>query len=376
VTNNAGGYLCQLLKSRAFTLGLCAVLGHALHAQLDHTVLQQMPLPVPDSGKWNLSFEQLTYFKNNEYYSPINPGQTWFGMQLTPQVQYSPANNVLLSGGLMLQKEFGSLKALDKVQPLLNLQYLNGNWKLIAGSLLGHVNHNMSEPMYDFESSFYRRVEYGVQVIHKSDAWRWDSWIDWQRNIRREDPWQEQFTAAGNGSGRLLHAGNWCLWLPVQFTLFHRGGQINVGATPNISKLNTSTGLRLELFQGSLALESHLMHSFDFSPHPVQPWLNGHAWYTNAIVRWGKYYRATCTWWRGTEWQSPVGGPLFGGINNYDVYLNERVRELYMLRLQYVRALAPGFYIDVRLEPHYDRNLAKAELSHGLFMSYRGLIKR
>jgi len=346
-----------------------------LQAQLDHTALQQASLTPPDSGRWNLSFEQLAFFKNNEYYTPVNPGQTWFGMQLTPMVQYSPAQHVVLSGGIFLQKNFGSLKTFDRVQPHFNIQYQKKSWHILAGTLLGHVNHGMSEPMFDFESSFYRRMEYGLQAIKHTTSMRWDTWIDWQRNIQRDDPWQEQFTAASIFSGRIAGNRHWSLWLPLQWTLFHRGGQINTGPTPNISKVNSSAGLRLELMQGKLAFESHLMHSFDFSPHPVQPWLNGHGWYNNAILKFRKHYRATLTWWRGTEWQSPLGGPLFGGINNYDVYLNQRVRNLYMLRLQYLRQLAPGFYADVRLEPHYDQNLGKPELSHAVFLSYRGLLK-
>jgi len=364
------------LKRIFYPACILLVTAFPLQAQLDHTALQQSSDPQPDSGRWNISFEQLAFFKNNEYYTPINPGQTWFGMQLTPQVKYSPAPHVWLSGGLFLQKDYGSLKALDKVQPLINIEYQKAHWHILAGSLLGHVNHNMSEPMFDFESSFYRRMEYGLQAIHQSDAIRWDSWIDWQRNIQRDDPWQEQFTAASHFSGRIAQGAGWALKIPLQFTLFHRGGQINVGPTPNISKLNTSAGLRLELLRGNLALESHLMHSFDFSPHPVQPWINGHGWYNNAVLKFRKYYRATLTWWRGTEWQSPLGGALFGGINNYDVYLNQRTRNLYMLRLQYVRQIAPGFYTDIRFEPHYDQNLGKVELSHAVFLSYRGLLKR
>jgi hypothetical protein len=214
-------------------------------------------------------------------------------------------------------------------------------------------------------------MEYGMSALRKRRNSEWETWIDWQRNIRRNDPFQERFLTGSRFSGQLIGGKSWAIRLPLHMTLFHAGGQINTGPEPNVSKLNTAAGLRLELAEGRVAFETHLLHSFDFSPNPVQPWIDGHAWYSNAIFRMHKHWQLTATRWLGTEWQSPVGGPIFGGVNNYDVYLNERVRELWMLRLQFVRELLPGFWFDARLEPHYDRNLGRAELSHGLFFSYR-----
>jgi hypothetical protein len=342
-----------------------------LSAQVDNAAVEFGNVPEPDSGKWNLGIEYLSYLKNNEYYTPINPGQTWFGMQVLPTVQFRPARPLLFRAGVFMQREYGSTLFTDRILPWFSLAYQTGNWRFQAGNLNSAVNHRMIEPMLDYETAFYRRMEYGMMARRLKQNSEWETWIDWQRNIRRDDPFQERFLVGSRFNGRLLGGKDWQLRLPLHMTLFHAGGQINTGPEPNVSKLNTAGGLRLELAKGRIALETHLLHSFDFSPNPVQPWIDGHAWYSNAVFRVKKNWQITATRWLGTEWQSPVGGPIFGGVNNYDVYLNERVRELWMLRLQHVREILPGFWFDFRLEPHYDGNLGRMELSHGLFFSYR-----
>ena len=88
--------------------------------------------------------------KDNEYFGPIADGYTLFGTQINPQLGYKISRYLSLEAGVFLMKDFGN-KNFTTIAPTYSLRYCKNNFKMIFGNLNGSINHNLIEPLYNFE---------------------------------------------------------------------------------------------------------------------------------------------------------------------------------------------------------------------------------
>lgn len=340
----------------------------------------------PDSlktGELQLSVQSFNFMRNYEYFNKIQDGYTLFGAQLEPQLVYYAHPRLAVMAGVHLQKDFGA-QGIYRTLPLLSIKYQNGNTTLINGVLEGNIHHRMTEPLFDFEKRITEPVEYGTQFIIQNTSLFLDAFINWKRMIYKPSPVQEQVLGGLSADFRLISNSKINLSIPVQLTVFHQGGQIDIAPEPLQTLVNTALGFKLKIplsgFVNSVRSENYIMGFNDFSFTDVQAFSKGRGWYLNTGID-THYGSLIGTYWNGMSFISSNGMPLFQSVSQHINHagFTEKNRKLIMLRYSYQKQLIPNLYLDFRFEPFIDlgrpAGTRKIEFSNSSFLVYKQSFK-
>ncbi len=340
-----------------------------LKSQLSNDIFRVQP--AQPSTKWGATFEGLQFLKNNEYFNNINPGVTLFGFQAKGLLHYKLSKDATFSTGLLLQKDFGDAGFLTKAIPLFNFRIENKKWLYNLGNIQPNIQHNLIEPMLNYENLFTQPVEMGVQAKRKTAKMNYDIWLEWKQKLNENTSKQEILVLGQSLENALFHIGSVTLSNPLYLTIFHQGGQALNTNRPIATRINSAAGLRLKIQDTAFLLESFLLNSFDNSNTPTQPYTNGWASMTNLRFRIKKHHQIALTWWYANEFTSTLGNTMFSNVNLKNPYSNNGVRRLAMLRYVYSKPiLGSKLWIDFRFEPYYDLDYKKLEFSNGLYFRY------
>lgn len=348
---------------------LLGLLPAMTRAQLSNHLFNLAPEPVakPIQG----SVDAFPFFKNNEYFNTVNPGETLFGFRAAGQLsfQIAPAGRARLSAGMLVQENYGG-KTL--VKPLLNLT-LTGKrqWNYIFGTLVSGTRHRLIEPLYNYEQVLTQPIEYGIQFRRQHHRYFYDGWVEWRQQLDKSSGRQEFIIGGQSAEIRFNPNARWVLSAPLQAVIVHQGGQALNPPVSISTRINAAAGLRWQHRDTAWMLEALYLQSLDNSPNPLQPWNNGWATMINARAGFGRYHSLTATWWFAREFFTTIGSPVFSNVNLTNVYANSHTRRLVMLRYVYSRpVISRKIWLDIRLEPHYDLEAGKTEFSHGVFLRY------
>ena len=200
-------------------LALFLLLALSARAQLDNRLFEDRH-PLPDSGRlmWNVT--GFSYLRDLEYFNDYSDGKTLFGQQLLGRLGYALRPNIYLTGGMMVQKDFGAAPV--RVRPIFTFRYevndvllncfqkdtstilVRRRLSFLFGTLEGYVQHRQVEPLQDFESIINRRLEEGFQILYQTPRTFLDVWLDWQNMIYRYSPDQEQIQAGATLEQQVL----------------------------------------------------------------------------------------------------------------------------------------------------------------------------
>ncbi|WP_240337004.1 hypothetical protein [Rufibacter psychrotolerans] len=357
-------------------------------AQLNNQALEvRQPVKPDQTGELQLGLQALGYQKNNEYFNDIAEGYTLFGYHLNPRLVYFASPTVRIDAGVQVQKDFGT-RAYSLVQPTFTIRYEENGMSLLFGTLEGNLNHGYIEPLYDFERVITNRLENGLQFLLNKPGVKLDAWIDWQRYLRRMDPFQEE--VAGGASAELtlyrtpVQLGSaesgpeteTYLGLPLQFTAQHRGGQIDASDLPLVTFVNAAAGLVIRKNYNrkvlkALHFQPYVVGWKDFSNEKNQAFRQGTGIYLNAGID-TKYQNVMLSYWQGNGYYAELGGKLFQSVStNFKSpgYTN-KLRRLFILRLMHDIELMQGLSLTLRLEPYYDLEQPKLEFSNSLYLNF------
>lgn len=336
----------------------------------------------PDSlktGELHLSIYNFNYLRNYEYFNKIQDGYTLFGAQLEPQIIYYVHPRLAVTAGVHVRKDFGG-RGIYRTYPLFSIKYQRGNTTLINGVLEGNINHRLLDPIYDFEKKITEPVEYGTQFIINSKSIFLDAFINWKRMIYKPSPNQEQILGGLSSEFNLIKNSSITLSLPLQFTAFHQGGQIDIVDDPLQTVVNTALGFKLKIplngWLRNFRTEIYLLSYKDFSFTNIRAYSRGHGWYLNAGFD-SKYGSLMGTIWNGMSFISTEGMPLYQSVSQHiaNAGYTEQNRRLFILRYSYQKKLIPNLYLDFRFEPLIDLNEAagsrKIEFSNSSFLMYK-----
>lgn len=336
----------------------------------------------PDSlrtAELYLGIHNFNYLRNYEYFNKIQDGYTLFGAQLEPQLIYYPHPRLAVIAGVHLRKDFGGL-GIYRTYPLFSIKYQRGNTTLINGVLEGNINHRLLDPIYDFEKKITEPVEYGTQFIINSKSLFLDAFINWKRMIYKPAPKQEQILGGLSSEFNIIKNSNLTLSLPLQFTAFHQGGQIDIVDDPLQTVVNTALGFKLKIplngWIRSFRTENYLLSYKDFSFTKIRTYSKGHGWYLNAGFD-SSYGSLMGTFWNGMSFISSEGMPLFQSVSQHIAHAGytEQNRRLFILRYSYQKKLIQNLYLDFRFEPLIDLNEAagsrRIEFSNSSFLMYK-----
>ena len=327
------------------------------------------------------SFGNLFYCKNNEYGEPNNPGQTFFGNQIWFGGKHYFTQQLSASLGSLIQYDFGDDKFPSKFLPIFNLQYNTPKSRLILGSLMGNTNHNLIEPIYNYENTFTKPVEYGVQYFKFSKFINYQAWLDWRQFAKVTISQQEKISFGQTALIQLLDSAKYPFYLaiPGSLLVYHQGGEaLNVPQKIQ-TNLNGSIGFRLSNRNQLFRLESFMIFSNDVSPSINHAFKNGNAYLTNLTFLFPsnsknsllKIHRLVGSYYRANEFYSPLGAPLFTSELYSKPYLNTRNREIIMMRYQYETQYLfkdQHIYVDFRVEPIYHVQEKLFAFSTGVYL--------
>lgn len=375
-----------------YVLGLCLLTWQA-QAQLPNAMFNDsLQVKPPDAHKLYFGFRNLNYFKNNEYFGKIADGYTLFGYQLNPKLIYFPSENLRVEAGAFIWKDFGNEKY-TKILPTFSLKYQRDSLSFVFGNLEGSLQHGLIEPLYDFEKIMLDRLENGVQFAYKHRRAKVETWVDWQRMLYPAGKYQEEISGGLASEIYLLRNNAWRIGVPLQATVFHRGGQIDSVDKPLTSILNGSVGLavtrRLQPSGFWRAVSANVAQVYydNFSFEKQLPFSKGKGLYANISVD-TKPFTLMLSYWNGDSYLSTRGGALYQSVQQAwrgDAFYKlsgqalpplsslatEKNREIVMLRLLHESKLLKCVYFSARFEPFYDLNNKKFEFSHGLYVTYR-----
>lgn len=347
-------------------------------AQYDTYFLnEQQEINAIDSGKLELRFNSLSYFRNHEYFNQIWDGYTLFGNQFNPQLSFSPNARLRVEGGVWIDQTFGKEKL--ELQPTFSVKWKTANDKntFLFGNIAGTINHGFVDAIYDYERLITHRNEYGVQWLHNSKQLSHDLFINWEKYIARGDSTQEEFTAGYSGKIHLLNKERWNVDVPLQGYLNHNGGQINL-TTKNLTTFaNAATGISVKkknnsnTFVKETRAEVFYVTYTDLSPNPGQLYKNGDALMGNLLFKSKHHVDLMLTYWSGADFYSSKGNPLYQNYSAIGESYAQKQRDLLFVRLLWDKKLFDNFYAHFRLEPYYDMEASLFEYSYSLFLTYR-----
>ena len=386
------------MLSRRFFFGfLLIILAHFSFAQLPNQAFRKWPEINPENvGELRLGVQALGFFKNNEYFDKIADGYTLFGYHFMPSLKYYHSEKVKLEGGLLLWKDFGSLK-IQQIQPTFTLTYITGNHTLLFGTLAGNLTHNYIEPLWDFERQLTRPLQNGIQYGYETNKVALDAWIDWQLMQYAYDARQEEIAGGLSSAFKLI--GNegifknatdsvkrpgFILTLPFQFTAKHIGGQIDTNERPLTTLFNGAIGFEAtkylaktvsdsgkKPFLHSLYTKNYLVGYDDYSFENLLPFQRGSGIYLNAGAD-TKLGDIMLSYWRGNGYISEFGGRLYQSVSttvSSPGYLEED-RELIILRIMSTFPITKGVTFTNRLEPFYNLRTGSGLFSTGFYVHF------
>jgi hypothetical protein len=352
-------------------------------AQLNNRLFEdRMALDSADAGRAFVGVNFMGFLRNDEYLHTIVEGYTLFGFQLNPYFSYHISPRVRFDAGVFAQKDFGN-DDFSSVAPTLSVKVDLGHLDLIFGNLEGSLNHRLIEPLYDFERVMTDRLESGIQNLMMTDGLFIDGWMDWRNMIYLNDDEKEEFVVGLSAEKRVWKSGQTEVGLPLQATVLHRGGQIDVNPVPLITLFNLASGVTATRKSDRWLNEIHgsLYYAYyrDWSPQKLQAFDDGAGWYINAGLATRPGPRMMVSYWRGKEFIAALGGPLYQSVSVQYSDVVEPLREILLFRFFYDMEISRAVSVAARVEPLFDFGSRQWEYSYGVYVNYRdryGLGKR
>ncbi len=346
-----------------------------LFAQLDNTGFEQ-PIVKDSTPETPFSFtlRALAFNKNNEYFNKIVKGYTLFGYRVSPAIGWQLHKNVKVEAGAFLHKDFGNNK-LTYALPYFSILYDWDNSQLIFGNINGSIHHRQIEPIEDFERILYDVPESGIQYRYLGDKLFLDAWINWEKMIYRNSPFEEQLSGGLVAIYEIYREQNKSLNLHYQFKGYHRAGQIDTVITdPLIIRYNNVFGVSYEdrwsnsFFHG-YKLEGHSVHFFDDSFVYGLPYTQGYGYYLNGMIE-TKMGDFMLSYWYGDHFHSYKGGRLYQSYTTHSgSRRSEDVRQLLILRVMNEFNIGESSTLMLRFEPYWDLKNNLFEFSHAIYFN-------
>jgi len=325
-------------------------------------------------GELSLEFDNITFFKNNEFQSDIVEGYTLPGLRLQMKVVYYPLHNIRLEAGVHSLYYHGSTRYPsyaysdiarwnpDHYQHLVHLLpffraqvKLSESMDIVLGNIYGGANHQLITPLYNPELNLTADPEAGLQVLYKSNTFDLDTWVNWESFIFKGDTHQEAFTA---GLSTRLKFNNpesrFHIYMPIQGVAQHRGGELDTITANSVHTLmNGSVGVGLTWNTGHLLfknvnIEADMLGYYQ-QAGTLWPLNDGGAYYISASADISDF-RLKTGYLKNDNFISMFGTPLYGAASTIHGGRTYKTPSTIHLGLEYSRSFGKGYNLGVELE--------------------------
>lgn len=362
---------------RLVLISLLFVVTTGCFAQLDNSsLLFNTSVDTSREQQLFIKIQNLNFLKNNEYSGVMADGYTLFGYQFNPQLGYQFTRNLSIEGGIFLAKDFGN-SSFTQILPTFSLRYYKKDFKMVFGNIDGSLNHQLIEPIYNFERVLTNRLESGMQFVLTKKRFDFDIWIDWLHMIYKTSNQKERLLAGISGNALKFENDQWDFKLPMQGIIIHRGGQLDSLKEGSSSDYSGAAGLILKYKTKSKVIKDlyldtrYVIRSNNYFDGPVSisSWGDGILANIglNAIFRTNVLF----SYWHGDSYHSEFGGDLYSSKSRTVAYpyYSEQFRDLLIMRITKKIGLAKGIDLTLRVEPYYDFGFSFLEYSHGFYIS-------
>ncbi|MDB5195678.1 MAG: hypothetical protein JWP88_48 [Flaviaesturariibacter sp.] len=383
--------LLLYMRKNLFLCSICCLLSFYSFSQSEYPIFKDTATLQPqDSGKLSLSIDNLNYLRNYEWFGKIPLSYTLLGNLLTPQLKYQLNDKISFKGGIMLRREFGR-PGYVTVEPVFTAKYQKKGLTFLMGTLEGGPNHRFIEPLYNIErfiqghmarvgenevqKASRSRNEQGLQLKLDNKRFWMDWFIDWRESIIVDDPFREQLNTGFSTRTILVNRPNFKIELPAQLTISHHGGQISSDTNSIESLMNTALGLSFQItnpgaFIKGISMDHYFAYYRNISGNKQQLYNRGTGWLSTLTLKSRLNIDLDLRYWRGHQFYSPLGMPLYNSISEKRIGYGEPERELFFATFIYNKQLFNNVAIDMRLEPYYDLGNRKLEYGYSVFLRF------
>lgn len=345
--------LGRVIKSSIILLLMCInVYSQYENSFFDHNKYEN----TIDSSHLLFHFDNLSYFRNAEYLSPIDKGSTYIGFQLLPYVQYSINKKAQIYGGINLRYDFGNPE-IRGIEPYFKFTYedvLKHN--IVFGSLDGTLQHRMIEPLYDYEKAITDRFEQGLQITKPGKVLDYDIWIDWHDMIYENDPKNEKFVAGYNFYFNPVNKETDKLSLNAQGITVHSAGEIDKNSAPNSVEYNFAYGLEYTHSfsdKTDLFMSGHVALYEDLSDNLVNGVIDG-VGHLGVLRLTHHDYQFVLNYWDSYQYQGPWGEQLYHSLGNKNWPSAQDFRKMLGARVGYEVTIGKNLIFLNRLGFNYN----------------------
>ncbi len=342
-----------------------------MYAQLPH--LWHNTELTDSTQKWSVAVDSKSFLHNREYFGTIENGYTLFGQQLQLIAQYSPQPKLTIKAGIFGSKDFGNNK-FTNLMPYYSVAYNNTNVKnssqFIFGNLNANLSHNLIEPLYAFENNISQTLENGIQYIFKNKNNNLDIWIDWQKMIYQKSNFQEEIWGGLSYEAKVFINPTVELSIPIQLSIKHNGGQINIGSEPVVNQMAFATGAKAKLKQNTTIQYYYVASKNDISPQISDFLKSGSGHYFQASTTLKNTFLAL-NYYKSLNFYHFNGSDVFQNSSKYDSNIYQNLKSILLFRINYEKQLVPKLWLSLRFEPYFDFTSRKFNHSQGLFFRYK-----
>ncbi len=330
-----------------------------------------------DSQKLFFHIEDKNFLKNNEYFNPLNEGYTLLGFFVQPSVVYYPGKTTRLEAGASFLKYSGR-DGFSDIQPLFRFQYQPSSaFQMVMGSLYGGTAHGLIEPLYRWEQEFMNPVENGIQFLFNTSQIKADIWLQWEKFIFRNDPFQEELTVGTSASWKLFPEGHgFNITIPFQSLISHHGGQSISIDKPIQTLANYASGMKASwLMETSkikgIDFECWVVGYNDLSPQKLQAYKHGYGIYPKAGIRMGGFMLQT-GYFYGEKFLAPKGEPLYHSALMPNTGILYPERNLLTAKFAYTKQIQKGIFLAAYTETYTDLKSGNTDYNYGVHIIFDG----
>lgn len=323
---------------------------------------------------WFISIRGNAYFKNNEFKNPFATGASLLGIYLEPALEYHPDRKTTIRAGAHLLKYHGEDNFERKV-PVLTVQFdATEHFSLIFGTINGTVNHNLIEPVQDFENYLVNNYENGLQLLWDYPQFRSDVWLNWEQFLKPGDPFQERFTAGSNSTFLLYSTDLFQVTAPFSTIFRHKGGETDATNLPATTRFNLVQGLRLNWtlrnsFVKSVSLAQNYAEFLEINPGDQVTIPYGHGSFSRVMLD-TKIGSFEAGYWKAHNYISPHGMPVFQSVSQDDPLFLQPDRQMLVLKYQLELNLTHFLKFALRFEPYYYYDTGRVDHSWSLYLLF------
>ncbi|RXQ94994.1 hypothetical protein EO244_08045 [Ancylomarina salipaludis] len=305
--------------------------------------------------------ENLNFIKNNEYSGKFAKGETYIGYVTTPKLVYYPSSDFRIEAGVRLQK-YSGLSNFSEAEPVFSIHYqTNDRLSFNLGSLNQEDNHHLHEALFEPERYFTDKVENGLQVLYNSTFLKADAWINWEKFIFQNDPFNEVFSFGFVADLRLNNpTSDYSLSVPMQVLFTHRGGEIDTSNKNKQTIRNLVAGVSFKKTIHNARLKKYELEvlGFKFKDNSsVKEFVFGDG--TAFHFRLGattKHSDLKLGYWISNKFNSARGSALFQSLSVIDNTYTKARRDMFTGKYRIQKSIATGILLGGQIDAYLDMN--------------------